>query len=171
MIDLLIKKAKKGDKDSLSQAIMAVKDDAYRVAYCYLHNQEDSMDAVCDAVEKAMVNLKKLKEPKYFKTWFIRIVINEAKMQLRQKQKVISLADSLYVNDSFQEKQREDIIDLEKMLGELEPLDRLLIYMKYYLGYTLDEIALSVDLPLGTVKTKIYGNLKVMRDKLELREV
>lgn len=171
MIEMLIKKAKKGEKESFAQAVMLVKDDAYKIAYCYLHNEEDSMDTVCNAVEKALVNLKKLREPKFFKTWFIRIVINEAKMQLRQRDKVISMADRLYLEGNYDESIRmAENIDLESLLGELNSLDRLLIYMKYYMGYTLDEIAESVNLPTGTVKTKIYSNLKQMKTKLEVRE-
>ncbi len=171
MIELLVKKAKKGDKDSFSQAISQVKDEAYKIAYCYLHNEEDSMDAVCDAVEKSFVNLKKLKQSKFFKTWFIRIVINEAKMQLRQREKVVLMADNLYAESrDDQYLQREEKMDLETLLNGLEPLDRLLIYMKYYMGYTLDEIAASVNLPSGTVKTRIYGNLRLLKTKLEVGE-
>ena len=100
MDELLIRKAKRGDPDSFDQLIQQVRDQAYRVAYCYLHNEYDSMDAVCDGVEKAFRNLKKLKEPKYFRTWFIRIVINECKLQLRAKEKVTEMADSIYTDEA-----------------------------------------------------------------------
>ncbi|SCY97170.1 sigma-70 family RNA polymerase sigma factor [Alkaliphilus peptidifermentans] len=166
----LIIKAQKGDKDSFSKAVLSLKDEAYRIAYCYLHNKEDSMDAVADAVEKALLNISKLKNDKYFKTWFIRIVINECKIQLRQKQKIISMADDLYKYDDLSKTNREEKIDLERSLTILDPSDRILIYMKYYMGYTLEEVAETMNLPTGTVKTRIYGNLKLLRNKLEVRE-
>lgn len=169
MQEILVKKAKKGDKESFSKIIYEVKDQAYKIAYCYLHNEEDSMDAVCDAIEKAYKNIKKLKKPKYFKTWFIRIVINECKKQIREKKRVIYLADDIYKEDIKYNK--EDKLDIEYILKELPEIERSLIYMKYYLGYTLKEISEVVDLPEGTVKSKIYNNLKKMKSKLEIREV
>lgn len=168
MDEMLVIKAKKGDKDSFAEIISEVKNQAYKIAFCYLKNEDDSLDAVCDAVEKAYYNIKKLKQPKYFKTWFIRIVINECKQQLKAKQRVIYMADELYIRDS--NNIIEDKIDLQSLLEQLPSLDRLIIYMKYYLGYTLNEISQIVNLPEGTVKSKLYKNLKIMRSKLEVRE-
>ena len=168
MDELLVRKSIKGDRESFGQIVAMVRDQAYRVAYCYLRNEEDSMDAVCDAVEKAFCNLKKLKEPKYFKTWFIRIIINECKLQLRNRKKVEYLADDIFIQADISNK--EENPDLNKVLDQLPALDRLLIYMKYYMGYTLEEIAAATDMPTGTVKTRIYGNLKVLKSRLEVSE-
>lgn len=52
----------KGDKKIFSEIIMEVKNDAYRIAYCYLHDENEAMDCVCNAIEKAFINIKKLKE-------------------------------------------------------------------------------------------------------------
>jgi len=163
MDELTVRKAVNGDKLSFSN-------DAYRIAYCYLNNAEDSMDAVCDAVEKALRNIRTLREPGFFKTWFIRIVINECKIQLRKRKTVIFMADKLYKDESYMSDAKEEAIDLQELLKKLEPLDRLLIYMKYYLGYTLEEIAGTVNLPPGTVKSRIYRNLKSLRIYLEIPE-
>ena len=169
-MDILVKKAKKGNKKAFEEIIKSVKDKSYKVAYCYLHNEEDSMDAVCNGIEKAYKNIKNLKKVNYFETWFIRIVINECKLILRAKEKDKKLADSLYTAN-FYEDNRDKKIDLKKALDELNKEDRILIFLKYYWGYTLEEIAKLTDLPEGTVKTKIYGSLKKIRTKLEVREV
>lgn len=168
MDEILVIKAKKGDKNSFAEIISEVKKQAYKIAFCYLKNEDDSLDAVCDAVEKAYYNIKKLKQPKYFKTWFIRIVINECKQQIKAKQRVIYMADELYITEN--NNLIDDKIDLQSLLEQLPSLDRLIIYMKYYLGYTLNEISQIVNLPEGTVKSKMYKNLKIMRSKLEVKE-
>jgi len=170
MDKILIEKAQKGDRESFTEAILQVKDQAYKIAYCYLHNEHDSMDAVCDAVEKAFIGIKKLKDKSFFTTWFIRIVINECKQQIR-KHRTIMISDYLQDTVKTCEENIEGGIDLEILLDKLDPSDRILIYMKYYMGYTLEEIAEKVNLPAGTVKTRIYGNLRSIREKLELREV
>lgn len=169
MDDLIIRRACKGDRENFAEAVVQVRGEAYRIAYCYLHNQEDSMDAVCDAVEKAFYNIKRLRQPKYFKTWFIRITINECKRILRDRQKVEQLVDVMYANDCF--KKREDKMDIDILLKRLPAAERILIYMKYYMGYTIEEISNVMDIPEGTVKTRIYGNLRKMKSSLEVREV
>lgn len=127
------------------------------------------MDAVCDAVEQAYKNINKLKNAQYFNTWFIRIVINECNAQLRFRQRATKLAEKLEFTKVSG--LSEDKLDLEILLGKLNPVDRLLIYMKYYLGYTLEEIAQTMDISPGTVKTRIYSNLKKMKSKLQMKEV
>lgn len=66
---------------------------------------------------------------------------------------------------------REEVMDVQALLNQLAPLDRLLISLKFFDGYTLDEIAELTQLPVGTVKTKIYGNLKRLKRSLEAEGV
>lgn len=163
------KKVSKGDRNVFAKAIGEVKNDAYRVAYCYMRDENDAMDCVCNAIEKAFINSRRLKEPRYFKTWFIRIVINECKTMLKKKKRILSLSDAICAEDY--ESDQLDIMDLRRILSRLPQEDRTLIYMKFYLGYTLDEISEIVNKPPGTVKTRIYGNLKKLRSELQIEEV
>ncbi|MFD2212665.1 sigma-70 family RNA polymerase sigma factor [Metabacillus endolithicus] len=166
----LVKLATKGDPEAFGKLMILLKDQAYRMAYCYLHHEHDSMDAVCNAMEKAFAKLNQLREPKYFKTWFLKIVINESIQLLREKSKIVEVNENEIMNLS-EESKSEHIEDLEELLNQVEPTERSMIYMKYYLGYSLDEISKITDLPLSTVKTKIYRNLKQLREKLVQREV
>ncbi|KIL35773.1 RNA polymerase subunit sigma-24 [Cohnella kolymensis] len=163
----LIRKAQKGDFHSFEVVVMKLKDRAYRIAYSYLRNESNSMDAVSDAVVKALLNIKKLREPKFFSTWFMRIVINESKIQLRKRQTTIDIADSLYIPGT--KDTSAEVMDLEQTLSNLPPIERLIIQMKYYLGYSFEEIADMTEMPLGTVKTKLYTTLRQLRVKLEVK--
>lgn len=168
----LIRKAVKGDRESFTQIVLEIKDQAYRVAYSYLQNEDDSMDAVCDAMEKAFRGIGRLKDERMFKTWFIRIVINESKLQLSRRKRTVDLADRLYKEQQTEvSENRDEGLDLKAVLKDLDRMERLIIYLKYFLGYNLEEIAEMVNLPLGTVKTKLYSNLKVIRKKLNYEEV
>lgn len=164
----LVRRAQQGDADAFTEAVLALKDQAYTIAYCYLHNEQDSMDVVCNAVEKAFKNIKKLNDPQFFKTWFIRIVINECKLHLKRERKW-----HLLERDALQEmpvSKWDTQLDLDQLLNQLNPLDRSMIYMKFYMGYTLDEIAVFTELPLSTVKNRIYGNLRSLRQHLGQKE-
>ncbi|MCG7410469.1 sigma-70 family RNA polymerase sigma factor [Paenibacillus sp. ACRRX] len=158
----LITRAMKGDHDCFAIAVEQVQDRSYRIAYSYLHDEAASMDAVCDAVEKAFIHIGKLREPEKFATWFTQIVINQCKMQLRKRQPIIYTDD----DDSLgfaEVPPSDDLMDLHALMDQLPPMTRTLIQLKYVQGYTLDEIAEMTELPPGTVRTKIYKAVKQIK--------
>lgn len=111
MDEKLIKKAIKGNFNAYSILVNELKSDGYKLAYTILKNEQDSIDAYLQAVEKGLKNIKNLKEVKYFKTWFLKIVINEAKNIISKNSKVIYLED---IKDLKEDKEinRENKIDL-----------------------------------------------------------
>ena len=143
MDEKLIKKAVKGNFNAYSILVNELKSDGYKLAY----------------------TIKNLKEVKYFKSWFLKIVINEAKNIISKNSKVIYLED---IKDLKEDKEinRENKIDLEKSLQSIDPQTREMIKMKYYMGYKLEEIAQILDLSIGMVKGKMYTALKNMRKEL-----
>lgn len=157
-------------QEQLTETLLSMKERAYRIAFSYLHNEQDSLDAVCDALEKAITHVDRLQHPEYLKTWFVRIVINQCKMMKRKNAKVVfqSFHDAYHATSEIP--QTEEKLDLEEGLMQLSPADRNLIYLKYYMGYTLDEIAQVTQMPIGTVKTKLYRNLRDLRHKLAPRQ-
>lgn len=163
-------KMSKLDKNAFAEKVLEIKDEAYRIAYCYLKDENESMDAYCNAIEKAFVNLKNLRNYNLFKTWFIRIVINECKMTMRKNNRVIAINDDLL--DVYNSEDRvsnitlEEKMDLDSVLEKLKSNERILIYLKYYMGYTLRDIASLLEIPEGTVKSKIYNIIKVFKEKL-----
>lgn len=61
-IEVLIRKAKQGDKEALVQLIMAEKKDFYKLAYLYMRNEEDALDALQDTIVILYENIHKLKK-------------------------------------------------------------------------------------------------------------
>ncbi|MGG4035911.1 sigma factor-like helix-turn-helix DNA-binding protein [Paenibacillus cisolokensis] len=95
-------------------------------------------------------------------------MINECKIQLRKQKNAIKNANSLYHTDlpvTF----HDEVMDLEHTLARLPAMERLLVKMRYYLGYSFEEIAEATELPLGTVKSKVYATLRHLRVKLEVK--
>ena len=93
MDEKLIKKAIKGNFKAYSLLVHSLKNEGYKLAYTILKNEQDSIDAYLQAVEKGLKNIQNLKEPQYFKTWFLRIVMNEAKNIISKNKKLIYLED------------------------------------------------------------------------------
>ena len=165
MDELIIKKAQKGDKESFATAIFEIHEQAYIIAYSYLYSEQDSLDAVSNAVEKCLRHIKDLKETRFFKTWFFRCVINECKMLLRKPREMPIEERCL----TFCEEQLdvEFRLDFENIIKKEKPENKMMIYMKYYLGFSLEEIANYFKIPIGIVKTNIYGSIKNIKAEME----
>lgn len=78
MNEVLIRKAKKGDKDAFCRLMDENVQSMYKIAAAYLKNDEDVADAIQDTILSCYENLKSLKQNRYFKTWMIRILINKS---------------------------------------------------------------------------------------------
>ena len=79
MNEILIRKAKKGDKDAFCRLMDEQMQSMYKIAISYVKNDEDAADAIQDTILSCYENLKSLKYNRYFKTWMIRILINKCK--------------------------------------------------------------------------------------------
>lgn len=168
MDEKLVKKAIRGNFNAYSILVHNLKDEGYKLAYTILKNEHDSIDAYLQAVEKGLKNIKNLKETKYFKTWFLKIVINEAKNIIAKNNKIIFF-DEIEERREIKYEDKESILDLEICLQRVDSQTREMIKLKYYMGYKLDEIATILDIPIGTVKGRMYSALKSMKKELEMR--
>ncbi len=164
----LVKKAKNGDEESFSLIINNVKNKAYRVAYKYLKNEEDSMDAVCEGVVIAFKNIHLLKKPEYFETWFTKIVINQCNLQIKNRKKAEKITEMLQerISTFKEDNHREELIIIKDKLEKMKPLDRNIIHMKFLLGYKFKDIAERLKIPESTVKTKAYKGIKELQNEI-----
>ncbi len=81
------------DKTTFTNNILESEQTLYRVSKSILGNDQDCEDAVNNAILKAYEKLDSLKEEQYFKTWLIRIVINECNSLRRKRLKSLSFED------------------------------------------------------------------------------
>ena len=72
----LVIKAQNGDKEAFTSLIQKYKKEMYCIAKSRLDTEVDIDDAIQETLYKAYVNIRRLKDPKYFKTWIIRILYN-----------------------------------------------------------------------------------------------
>lgn len=160
-IKLLIKNIKKGKLVVLNEWIENRKEKLYKIAWSYLYNHEDVEDVFQDTIIKVYENIKKLHKKKYFETWFIRILINECKMKLRKRKREILKEEITY------EKNHEDNYNFYEDINKLENKFKEVIVLKYISEYTQEEISEILDIPIGTVKSRIYRGLKELRKLMQ----
>ncbi len=102
-------------------------------------------------------------------TWMLNIARNTAIDKLRSKGEVmrskIQTGDEI-VNNAQRDRNTEQAIDtigLRKMVADLRPEYEVIVSMAYFKGFTLDEIAKTLDIPLGTVKTRMRAAMQQLR--------
>jgi len=166
----LIKAAKAGDDDAFYQLMVENKEKLYRIAYSYLRNEADALEAIQEVTCRAYMKIGKLKENKYFDTWLVRIMLNycmdEVKKNNRFSNQEIDLNNSkIFRND-------EEVINynqygLQPALNNMDPKIRSIIELKYFHDFTITEIAQTIERPEGTVKTWLNRGLTVLRSYLE----
>jgi RNA polymerase sigma-70 factor (ECF subfamily) len=151
------------DKNEFTARTEQIKTRLYRTAFLYLNSENMALDAVDEAVYRAIVSLKKLRQPEYFETWITRILINECKKELRRRKREQPLETvSETTEDVF------DSLPLKDALSRLSQELKEVIILRYFIGFTLNETAKSLDIPQGTVVTRQRRALNLL--KLEFSE-
>jgi RNA polymerase sigma-70 factor (TIGR02954 family) len=157
----LVIAAQRGDHEAFHQLVSADKKKLYSIAFSYLKDEADALEAIQEATCRAYIMLAKLKEPQYFQTWFIRILIHFCIDEQKRKRKMMPLflLPELLAADLA----LDDKIRLEMAIDLLPPKLRHIIILKYYEDMTLNEIANLLEKPEGTVKTWLNRALNQLR--------
>jgi len=165
-----VKRAKKGDKEALVQLILAEKDAYYRLAYSYMRNEADAMDALEEMIVRLYERIGQLKKEESFYTWSKTILVNQCKRSLKRNNKVILLGDRLEVNKGHIRSngisdyhQVEEQMDLQALLTHLNANQREAIQLKYYHDLDYGSIAAMTRVSTGTVKSRIFHGLKKLK--------
>lgn len=144
------------DKNTFTEKILENEDMLYRISMSMLKNQTDCEDAVQDTILAAYSKLNTLKYEEYFRTWLVRILINNCNKLLRQRGRVISDSNlPEAVVDSA-----EISTEVRLALDSLNPKIRIVVVMKYIEGFSVKEIKQILRIPEGTVKSRLSEGRK-----------
>lgn len=158
-----MRKRSKKQENLIEQNLIENYSRYYRLAYSYVKNESDAMDIVQEAAYKAIYKSDTLKNEKYIGAWICRIVINEAYNILRKKQKEDYPSQEM---DLSQEDCYEDL-DLLQAIRKLKEEEQTVIYLRYYEGKQLEEIAEITQEKLSTVKSRLYRAMNKLKLALE----
>lgn len=179
--NILIEKAQNGDRAALNELIRKHQERAYQYAYRLTRNSEIASDVVADAFVRINNALKNFKGNSAFTTWMYRIITN-CYLDQRKREKGkgnVSLDAGFQVDDEdvtrdvedpgrtpdelVERNQREAL--LHRALAKLPDHQRSMIVMYHAEQLAYEEIAEALDLPIGTVKSRLN------RARLSLREL
>jgi RNA polymerase sigma-70 factor (ECF subfamily) len=150
------------------RAARAKVDDAYRLAGYLLGDATEAQDAVQDALVKAWRNWPSLRQQESFGPWFDRIVVNVCRDRMRRHRTVrmveLDAAGEVESPDPFGSMFAGD--EVASAVERLSPDHRIVIALRFWRDLTLEQVAETLGLPLGTVKSRLHYALRALRQEL-----
>ncbi|MDD9268516.1 RNA polymerase sigma factor [Paenibacillus sp. GCM10023248] len=164
----LISKASNGDKDAFALLVKRFKSSVYRYAYGMLSDRMEAEDVAQEAFIKAFYSLPKLEHGFAFTSWLTRIVSNLCYDRLNQRKKENTSPQEWVETTARVDLERTDLqMSIQEALDTLSPEHREVIILRDVEGYSYDEIAGIIDIPIGTVKSRINAARLLLRKELK----
>jgi len=143
----------------------------YRLAYSYVQDRDSALDVVQNSICQALEKCWGLRNPAAMKTWFYRIVLNEALQYLRRHKKEISTEPSEMREEPYQEegflKADAGSGEVYEQIQKLPPEMKTVVVLRFYEELSLQEISEVTKTNLSTVKSRLYAALKKLEKSLE----
>ena len=151
-------------RDAFAQEVRELTDTAFAVTYLILGNSADSEDAMSAAILRAFENRGKLRKRDSFRAWFLQILRHEAYDLLKKRRRLTPVEE--LPEEAAPEGDDAGRLDLRQALQELTDTQRTALMLQQE-GYDMAEIGQILDVPVGTVKSRISRAKQTLRTLLE----
>ncbi|HHV28296.1 RNA polymerase sigma factor [Acetivibrio mesophilus] len=168
-IDMLVESAKNGDKKAFDKIVQRYHNELYYTALGIVKSGWDALDICQETFLKAFSSLDTLKDVSKFRAWINRILINKCNDNFRRNKRV-TVVDFIE-NEGFFEDSKEENIDLLKALSLLKEESRVILTLRYFQDLSIKEIASIVEVPEGTVKSRLSNGLKELRKLMKVGRI
>ncbi len=176
----LIQQARQGDTAAWELLVRQHQEAVFRLAYLLLHNAADAEDVAQETFVRAFLSLERFDAERPLRPWLLQISRNLSKNRLRslsrywsmvtrywQQQEPVAIPDSVNGNESAR---------LWRAVQQLRPNAQEVIYLRYFLELSEAETAVALNIPPGTVKSRLHRALRQLKgvieaDFVDLKEV
>ena len=180
---LILRATEDSDQKAYAELMERYRDSIFHLCRKMVFNDDDADDLTIETFGKAFQRLKQYTPAFAFSTWLFKIASNHCIDFIRKKRiNALSLDrgieseeggniqftikdDSPDPIETLEKKQRVEKMRL--VVSELKPRYRKLVELRYFEEYSYDEIALELDLPLGTVKAQLYRARDILTSVME----
>lgn len=152
--------------DKVVNHIITNQEKFYRLAFSYVHNQEDALDVVQNAIYKALEHYHELRNECAINTWFYRILVNESLSFLRQRKEEVFQKEDEVANIPYYEREYDKDEELYEQITHLEEELQTIIKLRFYEELSLKEISDVMNMNLNTVKAKLYRGLRLLKQNI-----
>jgi RNA polymerase sigma-70 factor, ECF subfamily len=180
--DALIQRARGGDAAAFERLVATRLDRCYRLAWSILLDEADAADATQEAFVSAWRQLPRLREPASFDGWLNRIVANAARMGRRRRRRLREVTivspspDDVDGRvggapvDPFGRTEIDAVIEKEaigRAFDRLRPDERLILALRHVEDRPVSEIARTLGIPDGTVKSRLHHARRALERAME----
>jgi RNA polymerase sigma-70 factor (ECF subfamily) len=176
-VELLVKRAQKGDNKALEELLFAYEKKVYNTAYRYMGNEADAYDMAQEALIKIYSRIKAFKGDSSFSSWVYRLTVNTCLDGLRKtKKKVISLDASIEGGASYKDNANilpeEEALrvelrgDIQKAINTLSSEHKSVVILRDINGLSYEEVAQYLSVSVGTVKSRISRARQKLKESL-----
>lgn len=176
-----IKQVKKGDQAAFEDVVKIFQNRIYHHCFRMIGNAYEAEDLAQEAFIRAYMNISSFDHHRKFSTWLYRIATNLTIDRLRKRKpdyyldaeikgtEGLNMYSQLQTNERLPEEEVESLElqnHIHQEIASLPPLYRSIIILRYLEEFSLKEISEIMDIPLGTVKTRIHRGREALRKKL-----
>ncbi len=170
--DLVIR-AQQGDRDAYEQLARGAARRLFLVAVRIVRDPDRAEDAVQGTLVAIWQDLPSLRDPDRFDAWTYRMVVRQCRSETRRERRggvtIVDLSDEMAAgSDPIGDVALRD--QLDRAFRMLSHDHRAVVVLHHYLGLPLGEIAEILDIPYGTVGTRLHHALRAMRATLDAAE-
>ena len=159
----LVRKAQAGDAESFIELMELNKENMYKIARSYLKCDADVADAMQETTLKCFEKIGSLANPKFFKTWMTRILINNCNDIIRKGKTVQLFSD--YKEIELEEK-AEDTRAFNELIQSLDEKYRTILVLYYVEGFKINEIAKILDVNINTINSRLQRSRAMLKVEL-----
>lgn len=162
----LVERAKRGDHDAFAELARAAVVRLDQAARLILRDPELARDAVQEGLIRAWRDLPRLRDPDRFDAWLYRLTVNSCiditrRRRRRPMEVELMPIHAPAVSDVASRLADRDLVD--GVLRHLDERERAIVVLHYYVEMPLTEVAATLGIPTGTVKSRLHRALGAMR--------
>ncbi len=168
----LIRDAKGGDTGAFEELVRRYQEAAFRAAYLVLRDADEAEDAAQEAMVKAHRALGRFRlgADLSFRPWLLKIVINESLNRVKSRKRRAAMAERVARGQPAEWSIDETVVNRERArllreaLDALKEQERVVIYLRYFLSLSEQELAEYMGCAPGTVKSRLHRALAKLRE-------
>ena len=167
----LVEAARRGDREAYVDLIRPRFARLFAIAHRILRDVDRAEDALQDTLVIAWRDLRSLRDPDRFDGWLSRVLVNECTNQAsRERRRVAKLLVLPVDGPATSDADLLTVVNrdlLERGFRRLTPDQRAILVLRHYAGYSMSEIAETLGIPPGTVRSRLHHAHRAMRAAVE----
>ena len=171
----LVTRAQAGDRNAFHELVRSHAQGVLHVIYRMCGDQQVAEDAAQETFIQAWLRLRSFRPGTSLRSWLYRIAVNTAIDMLRKEKRILPGAvEDLHLKDPQPGPEAlaansERAATVQEAVLSLPDASRAVLILREYEGFPYQEIAEALDIPVGTVMSRLNYARKLLRDKLEVQ--